>query len=85
MASQAVRIGATLIAGGTRPGVEGTFDNYNVVFAPNGVIIGEYKKRHPVPFGEYVPFRRILEFVPQLDQVPNDMNRAPAPWSSRSR
>ena len=79
MASQAVRIGATLIAGGTRPGVEGTFDNYNVVFAPNGVIIGEYKKRHPVPFGEYVPFRRILEFVPQLDQVPNDMNRGTGP------
>jgi apolipoprotein N-acyltransferase len=57
----------------------GRFDNYNVVFGPNGQIIGEYKKRHPVPFGEYVPFRRILEFVPQLDQVPNDMNRGTGP------
>jgi apolipoprotein N-acyltransferase len=79
MAAQAVRIGATLIAGGTRPAEVGRFDNYNVVFGPNGEIIGEYKKRHPVPFGEYVPFRRLLEFVPQLDQVPNDMNRGEGP------
>lgn len=79
MAAQAIRIGATLLAGGTRPAEVGRFDNYNVVFAPNGQIIGEYKKRHPVPFGEYVPFRRILEFVPQLSQVPNDMNRGTGP------
>ena len=79
MGSQAVRIGATLLAGGTRPAEAGFFDNYNIVFSPNGEIIGEYKKRHPVPFGEYVPFRRILEFVPQIAQVPNDMNRGTGP------
>ena len=79
MASQAVRVQATLLAGGTRPGSPGTFDNYNVVFAPNGSIVGQYLKRHPVPFGEYVPFRNILEFVPQLASVPNDMNRGTGP------
>lgn len=79
MASQAVRIGATLIAGGTRPAETGRFDNYNIVFGPDGRIVGEYKKRQPVPFGEFVPFRRLLEFVPQLDQVPNDMNRGTGP------
>lgn len=79
MAGQAVRVGATLIAGGTRPGAPGTFDNYNVVFAPNGAIIGEYLKRHPVPFGEYVPFRRLFELVPQLAAVPNDINRGKGP------
>ncbi|WKZ81758.1 MAG: apolipoprotein N-acyltransferase [Acidimicrobiia bacterium] len=75
MAGQAQRIGAALLAGGTRPSNPGTFDNYNVVFGPDGVIVDEYLKRHPVPFGEFVPFRRIFEFIPQLDQVPNDMNR----------
>lgn len=86
MGTEASRLGTYLIAGGTRPGAPGTFDNYNVLFAPNrddpsipGEIVGEYLKQHPVPFGEFVPFRRVLEFVPQLDQVPNDMRRGAGP------
>src|SRR3990170_6049087 len=75
MGAQATRVDAYLLAGGTRPGTPGTFDNYNVVFAPSGEVIGEYIKRHPVPFGEFVPFRKVLQFIPQLDEVPNDMNR----------
>jgi apolipoprotein N-acyltransferase len=79
MGGEATRIGSYLIAGGTRPGAPGTFDNYNVLFAPNGEVAGEYLKQHPVPFGEYVPFRKVLEFVPQLAQVPNDMRRGDGP------
>jgi apolipoprotein N-acyltransferase len=79
MAGEAVRIGGYLLAGGTRPGVPGTFDNYNVLFDPDGEVVGEYMKQHPVPFGEFVPFRRVLEFIPQLDQVPNDMRRGEGP------
>lgn len=79
MGGEASRIGAYLMAGGTRPGVPGSFDNYNVLFDPSGEVIGEYLKQHPVPFGEFVPFRRILEFVPQLAQVPNDMRRGEGP------
>lgn len=76
---QAARIGAYLMAGGTRPGPPGTFDNYNILFGPDGEVVGEYMKQHPVPFGEFVPFRRVLAFVPQLEQVPNDMRRGPGP------
>ena len=79
MGDQAARIGAYLIAGGTRPGEPGYFENYNVVFDPSGEMIGEYLKRHGVPFGEYVPFRKILQFIPQLDAVPNDLNPGPGP------
>jgi len=79
MSAQAQRINAYLLAGGTRPSAPGTFDNYNVVFAPSGEIIGEYLKRHGVPFGEYVPFRKILQFIPQLDAIPNDLNPGTQP------
>ena len=77
MGGEAARIGAYLMAGGTRPGEPGTFVNYNILFDPSGNVIGEYVKQHPVPFGEFVPFRRVLEFLPQLNQVPNDMLRGP--------
>ncbi len=79
MGGEAVRLGAYLLAGGTRPAGPGKFENVNVLFAPDGSIVGEYLKRHPVPFGEYVPFRELLEFIPQLDQVPNDMVRGSRP------
>lgn len=74
MGAQAQRIGAYLLAGGTRAGEPGTFENYNVVFDPSGEIIGEYLKRQGVPFGEFVPFRKLLQFIPQLSAVPNDLN-----------
>lgn len=79
MSAEAARLSAYLLAGGTRPAGAGRFENYNIVFAPDGTIVGEYLKTHPVPFGEYVPFRRALRFIPQLDAVPNDMVRGPGP------
>ena len=79
MGAQASRLGAYLLAGGTWPARPGEFDNYNVLCDREGQVTGEYMKRHPVPFGEYVAFRRILQFIPQLEQVPNDMNRGQAP------
>lgn len=79
MAGEAVRVGAYLVAGGTRTAGPGYFENLNVLFSPDGTIVGEYLKQHPVPFGEYVPFRAIFELVPQLDEVPNDMVRGEGP------
>ncbi len=79
MAGEAIRLQAFLMAGGTRPAGPGFFDNYNVLFSPEGSIVGEYLKTHPVPFGEFVPFREILMFIPELGEVPNDMVRGEGP------
>jgi apolipoprotein N-acyltransferase len=38
-----------------------------------------YSKRHLVPFGEYVPWRSALSFIPELQQVPTDFEPGPGP------
>ncbi len=56
-----------------------------MVFGPDGRIVGEYRKRHPVPFGEYIPARPFFEWIPALAQVPRDMIRGKVPGSFRPR
>ncbi len=70
---QARRIGAWFLVGSDRPINETHWVNANVVFDPEGDIVGEYRKQHPVPFGEYIPWRPLFEWIPDLDQVPRDM------------
>lgn len=35
--------------------------------------MGEYRKQQGVPFGEYIPFRPLFDWIPDLSQVPRDM------------
>ncbi len=54
--------------------------NLDVMFNPDGSIQGTYAKRHLVPFGEYVPFRRFLQsWITELNKVPRDFERGPTP------
>jgi apolipoprotein N-acyltransferase len=79
MGAEARRIGAVLLAGGDRPISDTEWTNANVVFDASGDIVGEYPKRHPVPFGEYVPFRPLFAWIPDLSRVPRDMIRGSEP------
>lgn len=79
MGAEARRIGAVLLAGGDRPLSDTEWTNANVVFDKSGQIVGEYPKRHPVPFGEYVPFRPLFAWIPDLSRVPRDMIRGSEP------
>ncbi|MGB7860088.1 MAG: apolipoprotein N-acyltransferase [Acidimicrobiia bacterium] len=77
---QARRLDSWFVVGSDRPISANQWINANVYFNPEGEIVGEYRKQHPVPFGEYIPFRPLFEWIPALDRVPRDMIRGDGPF-----
>jgi apolipoprotein N-acyltransferase len=79
IAEEARRLGSRFVVGGDRVVSDTQWINANVYFNAEGEIVGEYRKQHPVPFGEYVPWRPLFEWIPALDRVPRDMIRGDGP------
>lgn len=71
--AEAARIAAWFLVGSDRPISDAEWINANVVFDDSGEIVGEYRKQQGVPFGEYIPFRPLFDWIPDLEQVPRDM------------
>lgn len=73
VAAEAARIGAPLSVGITEDAGSTGFTNAQVVVAPDGRIISRYDKVRRVPFGEYMPFRDLLDSLgAPVDLVPRD-------------
>ncbi|MGP3984957.1 apolipoprotein N-acyltransferase [Streptomyces sp. KR80] len=68
-------IGVPVLVGALvdRPGEEGYVENQGIVWDPRTGPGASYTKQHPVPFGEYVPFRgQLSKVITRLQQVPRD-------------
>ena len=75
IATEALRLDSYFLIGGDRPIQNQYFENYGVFINKDGEIIDQYLKQHPVPFGEYIPVRKYLDWIPPLALVPRDMIR----------
>ena len=60
LADLARRLDATLVVG-VIEGAGPVFHNVAVAFGPDGTIVDRHEKERRVPFGEFVPFRSLLE------------------------
>ncbi|MFJ4637899.1 apolipoprotein N-acyltransferase [Streptomyces hygroscopicus] len=73
---QAVKaIGVPVLVGALvdHPTKQGYVQNQGIVWDPRSGPGASYTKQHPVPFGEYVPFRRQLsKIITRLQRVPRD-------------
>jgi apolipoprotein N-acyltransferase len=73
---QAARaVGVPILVGALvdHPGTKGYVENQGIVWDPRKGPGKSYTKQHPVPFGEYVPFRDELSTViTRLQQIPRD-------------
>jgi apolipoprotein N-acyltransferase len=74
MHTLATTVHAPIVAGMLGHDENGSY-NSAVFTAPDGAILGRYDKIHLVPFGEYIPYRKLFFFAHKLTEQLVDLQR----------
>ncbi|MCA1727054.1 MAG: apolipoprotein N-acyltransferase [Actinobacteria bacterium] len=72
-------VGVPTLIGAITDAPGGDFYNETDLYLPGRGVVQRYRKLHPVPYGEYVPFRNRLGFIKQLALIPRDMRPGTGP------
>jgi apolipoprotein N-acyltransferase len=80
LVGDAVRtVGSPTLAGAITETGDGRLLNEDLLYDPRGRIVDRYAKNHLLPFGEYVPFRDALDWIPDVRLVRADLSPGDEP------
>jgi apolipoprotein N-acyltransferase len=80
LVGDAVRtVASPTLAGAITETEDGRLLNEDLLYDPRGRIVDRYAKNHLLPFGEYVPFRDALDWIPDVQLVRADLTPGDEP------
>ena len=72
-------VGAWTLVGAITQTDDDRLLNEDLLYTPDGSIIDRYAKIHLLPFGEYVPGRGLLDWIPDVQRVRADLSPGSEP------
>jgi apolipoprotein N-acyltransferase len=72
-------VGAWTLVGAITQTDDGRLLNEELLYAPDGQVTDRYAKIHLLPFGEYVPGRSLLDWIPDVRRVRADLSPGTEP------
>lgn len=76
-------VGAPTLVGAITETTDGRLLNEDLLYDSKGRVVDRYAKNHLLPFGEFVPFRDALDWIPDINRVRTDLSPGTEPGRFR--